>query len=85
VKTLVSVAIFGLLPVPPMADTLRSSSYSRRSTEGFYFSQLALAVAEKMATKEASSDANGAERTLIAPWLSRSGDYSTDRDELAFL
>ena len=52
-KTLVSVAVFGLLPVPPMPDPWSSSSYSRRSERGdLPFSQLAHPISERMATKE---------------------------------
>ena len=47
-----SVAIFGLLPVPPMPDTLSSSSYNRRKTsEDRDFSQLVIlahSLAERM-------------------------------------
>src|SRR5215475_4949981 len=52
-KTLVSVAVFGLLPVPPMPDPWSSSSYIRRSDRaGFPFSQFAHPISERMATKE---------------------------------
>src|SRR5262249_24361784 len=52
-KTLVSVAVFGLLPVPPIPDPWSSSSYSRRSERGDHpFSQFAHPIGERTATKE---------------------------------
>ena len=55
-KVLVSVAVFGLMPVPPMPDTLSSRvDHARARSEDFEFSQLAFLprpILERLATKE---------------------------------
>lgn len=55
-KALMGVAVFGLVPVPPMSDTLPSSFDDRRTTsEDFKPSQLALLprpIAERLTTKD---------------------------------
>jgi hypothetical protein len=55
-KVLVSVAVFGLMPVPPMPDTLSSSvDGARTKSEDVNFSQLVFLsrpIPERLATKE---------------------------------
>ena len=55
-KPLVSAAVFGLVPVPPMPDTGPSSDEDRRMTaedaNASQFLWLSVPVAEQMATKD---------------------------------
>ena len=59
-KVLVSVAVFGLMPVPSMPDTLSSSRDDARSRrEDFDLSQVAFlpgSIRERLATKEELAD-----------------------------
>jgi hypothetical protein len=54
-KTLVSVAVFGLVPVPPTPDTWSSRDDLRATSEDFDFSQLVYlprAITERLVTRE---------------------------------
>ena len=54
-KTLVSVSVFGLVPMPPMPDTWSSREDLRATSDDFDFSQLVYlprAITERLVTKE---------------------------------
>ncbi len=63
-KTLASAAVFGLIPVPPMGDTVNGRRDDPRvAGEDFDFSQvvfLSRAATERLATKEVIADISDA-------------------------